>query len=183
MSERPSSRISSARAASAKLNAKMAKQNSTEKKIDDNILARFIEIQAEIEKHDADGVFQGLKIAEEEFEALEKSKRQAEINHKVLTEQTNKERQDFENISQPTVQNFFRSKQAHNQAISKEQHEYLQALNLLEISATELKSINAQYELGRQKLENYKRVNQKAIELYNEQMTILCMNSKFKKKN
>ncbi|RNA02600.1 E3 ubiquitin- ligase BRE1-like 2-like [Brachionus plicatilis] len=173
MSERPSSRISSARAASAKLSARLNNKNSTEKKIDDNVLDRFIEIQAEIEKHDANGVFQGLKMAEEEFEVLEKNKRQAEINHKVLTEQTNKERQDFENISQPTVQNFFRSKQAHNQAISKEQHEYLQALNLLEISATELKSINAQYELGRQKLENYKKENQKAIELYNEQMTIL----------
>lgn len=172
MSEKP--RISSARAASAKLSGKLNNQNSMEKKIDDKVLTRFIEIQNELEKYDAEGVLQGMKMAEEEFENLEKNKRQAEINHKVLTEQTNKERQDFENISQPTVQSFFRSKQAHNQAISKEQHEYLQALNLLEISASELKSINAQYELGRQKLQNYIKENQKAIDLFEEQMSILC---------
>ena len=45
----------------------------------------------------------------------------SQINHKVLTEQTKKEQQDFENISQPTVQAYFKSQQAHKQAISKEE--------------------------------------------------------------
>lgn len=89
--------------------------------INDNVLNRFIEIQAQIENYERMGVFDGLKLVEEEFEVVEKSKRQSEINHRVLTEQSKKEKQDFENISQPTVQSFFKSKQAHNQAISKEQ--------------------------------------------------------------
>ncbi|CAF0828677.1 unnamed protein product [Brachionus calyciflorus] len=173
MSERAPSRISSARAASAKIGAQLSKSKSIEKVINDSVLNRFIEIQGEIEKYESKGVFDGLKIAEEEFETLDKNKRQAEINHKVLTEQTKKEKQDFENMSQPTVQSFFRSKQAHNEAISKEQQEYFQALNLLEIATTELKSITAQYEQGKQRLENYKKENKKAIELHNEQMSIL----------
>lgn len=89
--------------------------------INDGTLNRFIEIQAQIESYERQGVFDGLRLVEEDFERLEKSKRQAEINHKVLEEQTKKEKQDFENISQPTVQSFFKNKQAHNMAISKEQ--------------------------------------------------------------
>jgi hypothetical protein len=58
--------------------------------VTDAILDRFIEIQSQIEVYEHNGVFDGLKIVEEEFEALEKSKRQAEINNKVLTEQTKK---------------------------------------------------------------------------------------------
>lgn len=89
--------------------------------INDTVLNRFIEIQSQIENYEQQGVFERLRLAEDEFERLEKSKRQSEINTKVLTEQTNKEKQDFENISQPTVQSFFKNKQAHNMAISKEQ--------------------------------------------------------------
>lgn len=89
--------------------------------INDQTLSRFIEIQAQIENYERQGVFDGLRLVEEDFERLEKSKRQAEINHKVLEEQTKKEKQDFENISQPTVQSFFKNKQAHSMAISKEQ--------------------------------------------------------------
>ena len=89
--------------------------------INDNILNRFIQIQSQTDEYERQGIFEGLKLAEEDFETLEKSKRQAEINHKVLSEQSKKEKQDFDNISQPTVQSFFKSKQAHEQAITKEQ--------------------------------------------------------------
>lgn len=163
--------------------------------INDQVLSRFIEIQAQIEDYERQGVFDGLRLVEEDFERLEKSKRQAEINHKVLEEQTKKEKQDFENISQPTVQSFFRNKQAHNIAISKEQvssslptiiyfilfiwfirfkQEYLNSLNSLEIATNELKAITSQYEHAKDRLGRYKRENQKAIELYNEQMNLLC---------
>ena len=89
--------------------------------MDDQTLNRFLEIQSLIDSFEKKGVFDGLRIAEEEYESMDKSKRQAEINHKVLTEQTKKEKQDFENISQPTVQAYFKSQQAHAQAISKAQ--------------------------------------------------------------
>lgn len=89
--------------------------------INDFVLNRFIEIQAEIEEYERKGVFDGLRIAEEEFEALEKMNRQAEIKNKVLTEQTKKEKQDFDNITQPTVQSFFRNKEAYEAHITKEQ--------------------------------------------------------------
>lgn len=142
--------------------------------ITDAVLDRFIEIQSQTDVYERQGIFEGLKLAEEEFEQLEKSKRQAEINHKVLEEQTKKEKQDFDNISQPTVQNYFKDKQAHNNAITKEQEEYLQSLNLLEIASNELKAITKQYQQSKEKLDKYKRENRKAIDLYNEQMNILC---------
>ena len=95
--------------------------DAVSKPLTDQTLKRFIEIQAQIDGYERSGVFDGLKMAEEEFENLEKNKRQAEINHKVLTEQTKKEKQDFENISLPTVQNYFKDKQSRDKAISKEQ--------------------------------------------------------------
>ena len=144
------------------------------KTLTDDTLKRFVEIQAQIDGYERSGVFDGLKVAEEEFETLEKNKRQAEINHKVLTEQTKKETQDFENISLPTVQNYFKDKQARDKAISKEQEEYMQSLNQLEIATNELKAITEQYERSKDKLTKYKQENQKALDLYNEQMNILC---------
>jgi hypothetical protein len=104
--------------------------------LNDTTLNRFIEIQTQIEKFEQQGIFDGLRLVEEEFERLEKSKRQAEINHKVLEEQTKKEKQDFENISQPTVQSFFKNKQAHNMAISKEQVTFCFCTLIIEIKIT-----------------------------------------------
>jgi hypothetical protein len=167
--------------------------------INGTMLNRFIEIQAHTDDFERQGIFEGLRIAEEEFEALEKSKCQAEINHKVLTEQTKKEKQDFDNISQPTVQSYFKDKQAHNKAITKEQviifvgyfydfkaylnqltfffawkEEYLQSLNLLEIATNELKAITEQYDHSKEKLNKYKKEHQRALDLHNEQQNILC---------
>ena len=128
----PGQRVPSARLSSAKdrglypsISIPSTTNLSPGFKLDDQTLNRFLEIQSLIDVFEKKGVFDGLRIAEEEYEAMEKSKRQAEINHKVLTEQTKKEKQDFENISQPTVQAYFKNQQAHKQAISKEEVEYV----------------------------------------------------------
>ena len=47
-------------------------------------------------------------------------------------------------------------------------------MNALEIATNEVKTISSQYDQAKEKLSNYKKENQKAIELYNEQMNILC---------
>jgi len=57
---------------------------------------------------------------------------------------------------------------------NKLKEEYLQSLNLLEIATTELKAITEQYDHSKEKLDIYKSKNKKAIELFNEQMSILC---------
>jgi hypothetical protein len=44
---------------------------------------------------------------------------------------------------------------------------------MLEISNNELKSVVQQFENAKEKLEKYKKENQKALEIYNEQMNIL----------
>lgn len=118
---RSAGRSGSAKQAQTAENGGQRVQSANSNVINDKTLNRFIEIQSQIENYERQGVFDGLRLVEEELERLEKSKRQAEINHKVLEEQTKKEKQDFENISQPTVQSFFKDKQAHNMAISKEQ--------------------------------------------------------------
>ncbi len=50
----------------------------------------------------------------------------------------------------------------------------MQSRNLLEIATNEKNAITQQYEYSKQKLAKYKLENQAAIELYNEQMNILC---------
>ncbi len=49
-----------------------------------------------------------------------KEKKHADVNYRVLREQCNKEKQDYDNITSPTVQAYFRSKQDHERAIAKE---------------------------------------------------------------
>lgn len=89
--------------------------------INDQTLKRFIEILSEVEQYEKKGVFDGLRIAEEEFDTLEKNKRKAEINLKVLIETTKKEKQDYDNIVSSTVEKFYQNKFAHNEAITREQ--------------------------------------------------------------
>jgi hypothetical protein len=89
--------------------------------INDQTLNRFLEIQSKVEEYDQKGIFQNLHLAEDEFEQIEKSKRAAEINYKVLTEQLNKEKKEFDSISSANYQNYFKSKEAHHKAITKEQ--------------------------------------------------------------
>ncbi len=88
--------------------------------IDEKTMQRFLKIQGEIQQLNAEGVFDGLTKVEEEFERVLKSKKQADINYKVLCEQSNKERIDYENITSPTVQAYFRTREDHNRAIEKE---------------------------------------------------------------
>ena len=88
--------------------------------IKDDLLNRFLEVQAEIVKFDGSGVFEGLTKVEADFEAATKNKKQADVSYKVLCEQSNKEKLDYENITSPTVQGYFRTRQDHERAIEKE---------------------------------------------------------------
>lgn len=89
--------------------------------VNDETMRRFLEIQTHIEHYDSMGVFEQLNSAEEEFDIIGKNKQQTEIKYKLLSEQCKKEKQDFENISCPTVQSYFKNKKDHDKAISKEQ--------------------------------------------------------------
>ncbi len=88
--------------------------------VTDSVLERFIAIQDELKNFDGQGIFEGFKKVEDNLELLMKSKKQAEINYKVLCEQSNKEKLDFDNIMSPSIQAFFRTEQDHFRAIEKE---------------------------------------------------------------
>ena len=86
----------------------------------DEILDRFLVIQAEIKKFDGSGVFEELTKIEADFELATKNKKQADVVYKVLCEQLNKDKLDYENIASPNVQGYFRTRQDHERAIEKE---------------------------------------------------------------
>jgi hypothetical protein len=72
------------------------------------------------------------------------------------------------------VQRFFKDQQARNRVISKEEQEYLQALNEEEIAEANLRSVSEQYDLAMAKLQSFKDANAKAIQFNLELATILC---------
>lgn len=141
--------------------------------VSDDLLERFLVVQTEISEHNSEGVFEGLKEVETEFEQLLKEKKQADVNYRVLREQSNKEKQDYDNITSPTVQAYFRSKQDHERAIEKEKMEYLESVRQVEVAETQLKSVTEKYQRALDKYNNYQRDNKVAIDLFNEQMNIL----------
>jgi hypothetical protein len=96
-------------------------KNITDIIINDATLERFLEVQLLIEEFDNQGIFEQLAAAEEEFEIIAKNFQKAQINFTLLSEQCKKEKKDFENISLPTVQSYFKNKKDHDKAISKEQ--------------------------------------------------------------
>ncbi len=88
---------------------------------DVKLIEKFLEIQSQIDSFDKLGVFDGLRLFEDEVDNIKKNKQQAEVNCRVLTEKTKKEKQDFDNITQATVQGFFKDQSAKDRAISKEE--------------------------------------------------------------
>ncbi len=96
-------------------------QNDKDIIINDETLMRFLKVQLMIEEYDNQGIFEKLAAAEEEFEIISKNFQKAKINFTLISEQCKKEKQDFDNISLPTVQSYFKNKKDHDKAISKEQ--------------------------------------------------------------
>ena len=94
------------------------------------LIEKFLEIQAKIDQYDKGGIFDGLNVFEDELDDLRKKKQQAEVNCRVLAEKTKKEKQDYDNITQVTVQGFFTDQNARNKAISKEEVNKNKYINL-----------------------------------------------------
>jgi len=141
--------------------------------INDDVLERFCSVQSQIREHNADGVFEGLKKVESDFERLLKEKKQADVNYRVLREQSNKEKQDYDNITSSTVQAYFRSKQDHERAIAKEKQEYMDSVAQVESAEKQLAKVTNNYKSSLEKYNEYQRKNKIAIDLFNEQMDIL----------
>ena len=147
--------------------------------INDDLLERFLVVQAEISEHNSEGVFEGLQTVQLEFEALLNEKKQAEVNYRVLKEQHyDNLKQDYDNITSPTVQAYFSSKQGHERAIAKEKFVYLESVKnvekAMEKAEGEMRKVSEKYEKSLDKYNEYQRDNKKAIDLLNEQMNILC---------
>jgi len=140
---------------------------------DGNLVAKFVDIQGHIDAFEKQGIFDSLCVLEEEMETITKQKKEADINLKVLKEKTKKEHQDLENVKGQNVQRFFKDQQSRNRAISKEEQEYLQALNEEEIAEANMRSVSEQYDLAMAKLQSFKDANAKAIQLNLELATIL----------
>ena len=106
-------------------------------------------------------------------------KKQAEVNYRVLKEQHyDNLKQDYDNITSPTVQAYFSSKQGHERAIAKEKFVYLESVKnvekAMEKAEGEMRKVSEKYEKSLDKYNEYQRDNMKAIDLLNEQMIILC---------
>ena len=54
-------------------------------------------------------------------------------------------------------------------------HEFLTNLNLLEMAENEYKQVNTQYQQSKKIHAHYKKEYKKAVQLQDEQMSILCM--------
>lgn len=141
--------------------------------INNELLDRFLVVQAEIAQHNGEGVFSGLLKVEQEYERCLKEKKQADVNYRVLKEQSNKEKQDYDNITSPTVQAYFRSKQDHERAIEKEKNEYLESVKHVEKAEKQLREVTAKYQASLDAYNSYQTENKTAIDLFNEQMNIL----------
>ena len=68
----------------------------------------------------------------------------------------------------------YNSTQDHERAIEKEKLEYLESVRQVEVAEAQLKAVTEKYQRALDKFNSYQRDNKEAIDLFNEQMNILC---------
>lgn len=141
--------------------------------IDDKVLERFLIVQEEISKLSAEGIFEQLQKLEADFEKLLKEKKQSDMNYRVLLEQSNKEKMDYDNINSEEVREYFLTKEDHEKAVTKEKCEFLESVKKAEAAKEHLKITESEFDESLNKYNLYQNENFEALTLFNEQMNIL----------
>uniref|UniRef100_A0A7E4VDU3 DUF4200 domain-containing protein n=1 Tax=Panagrellus redivivus TaxID=6233 RepID=A0A7E4VDU3_PANRE len=104
---------------------------------------------------------------------IKKTVDQLEATFKELKKQTEKEKADVDNIEQPSVKAFLKQQGTWDQRFSKEQQEYLDALNKQEVAEKELKGSKMQYDRAAKIADLYKTQCDNLNSLYEKQDEML----------
>ncbi|KAI8503134.1 hypothetical protein Bbelb_189550 [Branchiostoma belcheri] len=141
--------------------------------IDENLLQRFVEIDREISMLESINVG-NLEEKKAQVADLEKTVQQLEQEYKMLEQQTAKEYKDVEDLQKMSVKEYFANEEAFDKQLSKEQEEYVDALNKQEIGKQKLEASKKQLEKLKAEIAAYTGKNERYQKLLEEEDILLA---------
>eukprot|EP00058_Branchiostoma_floridae_P017716 XP_002603205.1 hypothetical protein BRAFLDRAFT_126988 [Branchiostoma floridae] len=143
--------------------------------IDESLLQRFVEIDREIAMLEALNTSpQNLEAKKAQVAELEKTVKQLEEEYKILEQQTAKEYKDVQELQTMTVKEYFANEEAFDKQLSKEQEEYVDALNKQEIGKQKLEASKKQLEQIKAEIAALSGKNERYQKLQEEEDILLA---------
>lgn len=143
-------------------------------KVDRNILVKYINLEKEIYHLEAKNVLKALKVKEGELSELKNRVLELEKKHNESVKRTAKEKADVDQLQEPSVKQFLEDQGQYDQAFTKEQEEYLEALNKQEIVKKELDGAKHTLDLVTNETNTLRKDAAQITELYRQQDELLA---------
>ncbi|PAA47745.1 hypothetical protein BOX15_Mlig023585g1, partial [Macrostomum lignano] len=146
----------------------------TQTTMDADTLLRYVEIEKEINRLEAMNSVEHLQIKWDELKALEEEIQRLTAVFESRKEQTRKEKQDVDEMQQISVNSFIADKAAFDERMSREQEEFVTALNKQEVAQRELESAVRIRESARQAVKELHEHANRLQGLYRDQDVMLA---------
>lgn len=142
--------------------------------MDRKVLEKYLALEKETRQYEVKDVRKIYMVKEKQLLDLNETVKQLDQYHKQCVAQTEKEKQDVDNMAHPSVKTFFQQQSDYDAKLSKEQEEYLEALNKQEIAKKELDGVQRQRDTVGAEVKALKKETDKLQKLYQEQDELLA---------
>ncbi|XP_013415071.1 uncharacterized protein LOC106177002 isoform X1 [Lingula anatina] len=139
--------------------------------INKELLEKYMALEKEIHEKENKNVVKALQVKKKEVAELSDTIQQLEEHYKKCVEQTKKEKADVDNA--PSVQQLLNAEE-YQAMLTKEQEEYLDAVNNEEIAKKQLVGVTAQRDKVAKEVEEMKLAAEALQKLYKEQDELLA---------
>jgi len=141
--------------------------------VDRSTIEEYVELEKQIANHESQSPALILQQKRNQLVHLDERIKQQEENLEALGEQTKKEKQDIEDLEIPATKRIFLEQNSYQKQKSKEEKEYLDALNREEIAKKELENLKEQKDSLESEINNLTEEASGLQELYAKQDELL----------
>lgn len=145
----------------------------SEKEVDPKALMRYIEIEKEIQQLEATNALKTYELKKQQIDDVDETCTTIAITLEQLKLQTKKEKDDVEKMKTQSIKDMFGDEKAFQTQLTKEQEEYMEALNKEECCKNKLDGLKQQLEQLKADAEKYKESAEKLKKLYEERDNLL----------
>ncbi|XP_064645995.1 putative mediator of RNA polymerase II transcription subunit 26 isoform X3 [Lineus longissimus] len=148
--------------------------NVAQVEITKEILQRYVELEKKTHELEDQNIVKSLKMKTEQLNEIKLNVEMYEKQYAQCVEQTKKEKDDVDKMQEPSVKDFFNDQAAFDTQLSKEQEEYLEALNKQEVTEKALDGAKKQHEKVAAEVAGLKVEAEELYAIYKEQDELLA---------
>lgn len=147
--------------------------SNKDKVVDKSLLMRYIEIEKEVHNLETQNVLKNYDLKKKTADDITETIKEVEITLKQLELQTEKEKQDVNNMLRGSIKDMFKDQAEYSSRMTKEQEEYLEARNKEEVTRQQLNGLKRQEQELKAQADKIKDPAEKLTKLYEERDTLL----------